>query len=60
MATTIPKTTSSSRRQTIILTFTSPRDRLTYLWLALAIVLLPFATPISSPLRASMKEAMSC
>ena len=43
MATTTHKTTSSSRRRTAIPAFTSPRDRLSYLWLALAIVLLPFA-----------------
>ena len=45
MATTTPKTTSSSRRRTFIQAFTSPRDRFSYLWLALAIVLIAFATP---------------
>ena len=44
MATTTPKTTSSSRRRTVIQAFMGPRDRLSYLWLALAIVLLPFGT----------------
>src|SRR5438045_5711145 len=43
MTTTTHPTTNSSHRRTDILTFTSPRDRLSYLWLALAIVLLPFA-----------------
>ena len=43
MATTTRQTTNSSRRRTFIQAFTSPRDRLSYLWLALAIVLLPFA-----------------
>jgi apolipoprotein N-acyltransferase len=44
MATTTPKTTSTSRRPTVIPAVTSPRDRLAYLWLVLAIVLLPFGT----------------
>jgi hypothetical protein len=43
MSTTTHPTTNSSRRRTDIPAFTSPRDRLSYLWLALAIVLLPFA-----------------
>jgi len=43
MTTTTPKPTSASRRRTIIQAWTPPRDRLAYLWLALAIVLLPFA-----------------
>jgi len=45
MATTTPKTTSSSRRPAVIPAWTPPRDRLTYLWLALGIVLIAFATP---------------
>ncbi len=44
MATTTHQATNSSRRRTVIQAFTSPRDRLSYLWLALAIVLLPFGT----------------
>src|SRR6266487_2571745 len=43
MTTTTPKPTSASRRRTIIQAWMPPRDRLAYLWLALAIVLLPFA-----------------
>jgi apolipoprotein N-acyltransferase len=41
--TTTSKTTSPSRRRTFIPAWTYPRDRLSYLWLALAIVLMPFA-----------------
>src|SRR6266516_2510287 len=44
MATTTPKMTSSSRSRTFIQAFTSPRDRLSYLWLVLAIVFLLFGT----------------
>ena len=43
MTTTDTQTTNSSRRRTVIPAWTHPRDRLTYLWLALAIVLMPFA-----------------
>ena len=45
MATTTPKTTNSSPRRTAIRAWTHPRDRLSYLWLALGIVLIAFATP---------------
>ena len=44
MATTTHQTTSSSRRRTFIPAWTRSRDRFSYLWLALAIVLLPFGT----------------
>jgi len=44
MATTTQQTTSASRRPTFITAWMHPRDRLSYLWLVLAIVLLPFGT----------------
>ena len=43
MTTTTHPTTNASRRRTAIRAWTHPRDRLSYLWLALAIVLIPFA-----------------
>lgn len=43
MTTTTHQTTNASRRRTAIPAVTSPLDRLSYLWLALAFLLLPFA-----------------
>ena len=52
MTTTTQQTTNSSRRRTSNQAFTRPRDRLSFLWLALAIVLLPFASARWIPLAA--------
>jgi len=43
MTTTKQPTTNSTRHRTSTQVWTHPRDRLTYLWLAVAIVLMPFA-----------------
>src|SRR5690349_13780880 len=43
MARTTHQTTISARSRAFMQAFTSTRDQLSYLWFALAIVLLPFA-----------------
>ena len=44
MTTTKHPTTNSTRHRTSTQVWTHPRDRLSYLWLALGIVLIAFAT----------------